>query len=261
MSKKSRSPMNSSNESFQPISVKPPSDSPALFRLRCFIDLQLLTIVRFLRPEMSKFYGGSIIDVGAGESPWKEWLSKKCSYKGIDIRYSTDFGMKNRGNEITLYDGGIMPFDENSFDGSLCIEVLEHAENPDLLLSEIFRILKPGSTLLLTVPWSARRHHIPYDFHRFTKERLEILLKKSRFTEISIEERGNDYCVIANKLIVNLVRNIKNLTVLNFIYKLPLISIISIFSVFMLVVSHISLLFNSSNNEDPLGYSCKAIKP
>ena len=250
-----------SSESFQPIPVKSPINSPVLFRLRCFIDLQLLTIVNFLQPAMSCLSQGAIIDVGAGESPWKQWLPQGCSYHGLDIRYSTEFGMSHRGDDITLYDGKVMPFAANAFDGSLCIEVLEHAEDPDFLLSEIFRIMKPGSFLLMTVPWSARRHHIPHDFHRFTKERLAILLAENGFTDIAINERGNDYCAIANKLIVALVRNLHQLTLVNAIYRIPLIGLMSVFSTVMLAVSHISLVFGTANSEDPLGYSCKAMKP
>ena len=248
-------------ESFQPISVKSPARSPMLFKIRCFIDLQLLTIVSFLKREMSNFSDGLIIDVGAGESPWRSWIPKQCQYRGIDIRHSTEFGMKYRDSNITLYDGGVMPFEKDTFNGALCIEVLEHTDNPELLLSEIFRILKPGSIMLLTVPWSARRHHIPYDFHRFTRERLSVLLSKSGFIDIIISERGNDYCVIANKLIINIIRNCRQLNLLNFYYKIPFIAIASLFSIFMLINSHVSLLFENSHNEDPLGYSCKAIKP
>jgi len=250
-----------SNESFKPISVKSPIKNPTLFRLRCLIDLQLLTIVNFLYSEISNFPRGSIIDIGAGESPWREWIPKQCSYQGIDVRNSTEFGMTHRGDEITLYDGGAMPFEDNLFNGSICIEVLEHAEDPEFLLAEIYRIMAPGSIMLLTVPWSARRHHIPYDFHRFTKERLTILLGNSGFIDITIKERGNDYCVIANKLIVNLIRNISQLNFSNFYYKIPFIGTVSLFSVFMLIVAHASLIFETPNNEDPLGYSCKAIKP
>jgi len=109
------------DESFQPISIKSPASAPIFFKLRCFVDLQVLTIANFLKPAMSDFRHGAIIDVGAGESPWKEWLPKECSYQGIDIRYATEFGMSRRGDEITLYDGGVMPFATNTFDGSLCI--------------------------------------------------------------------------------------------------------------------------------------------
>lgn len=108
-----------------------------------------------------------------------------------------------------------MPFESNSFDGALCIEVLEHALSPELLLAETNRILKPGSRLLLTVPWSARRHHIPHDYHRFTRERLEILLVNSGFDSIQIRERGDDYSVIANKLIVVIIRNLKRISIRN----------------------------------------------
>jgi SAM-dependent methyltransferase len=249
------------NESFQPISVKAPNQSPRLFQIRCVIDLQLLTIVRFLKPELLNFSGRSIIDVGSGEAPWREWIPSECKYHGIDIRNSKDFGMVHRGNEITIYDGRVMPFEKNSFNGALCIEVLEHAEDPELLLSEIFRVLKPGSTLLLTVPWSARRHHIPHDFHRFTRERLTSLFNNMGYVDVTISERGNDYCVITNKLIVNIVRNITDLNPFNFFYKIPYIGIVSTFFIFMLMVAHITLSADASESEDPLGYSCKAIKP
>lgn len=248
-------------ESFQPISVKSPMERPALFRLRCLVDLQLLTIAKFLQPAMACFAGGTILDVGAGESPWKQWLPAQCAYRGIDIRYATEFGMSQQGSEVTLYDGTVMPFAADAFDGALCIEVLEHAADPDVLLAEIFRVMKPGARLLLTVPWSARRHHIPHDFHRFTRERLAILLRQNGFADIRIAERGNDYCVIANKLIVNLIRNARQLRLCNAAYRLPLIGTVALFAGVMLALAHISLWRPGADSEDPLGYACQAMKP
>lgn len=247
-------------ESFKPISVKAPSANLFLFKIRCFIDFQLLTIVKFLHPEMTKLPQGVIIDIGAGESPWKCWLPAGCSYQGIDIGLSTEFGMNQRSDEITIYDGGVMPLDSNFFDGAICIEVLEHAEDPEFLLSEIARIMKSESVLILTVPWSSRTHHIPNDYHRFTKERLEVLLSNAGFTKISVKERGNDYCVIANKLTVILIRNIFQINLSNFIYRGPLIGISLTFSLVMIAIAHISLMYGSENSEDPLGYFCKATK-
>lgn len=248
-------------ESFQPISVKSPERHPWRFKLRCLLDLQLLTIAKFLQPALAALPPGIILDVGAGESPWKPWLPDGCRYQGIDIRYATEFGMRQRGQDVTLYDGGAMPFAANAFDGALCIEVLEHAADPDFLLAEIFRVMKPGSVLLLSVPWSARRHHIPHDFHRFTRERLAILLNQHGFTEVSIRERGNDYCVIANKLMVNMLRNLSRLRLANACYRLPLIGLMAVLATIMLGLAHLSLWFASPNNEDPLGYACTAMKP
>ena len=60
-------------ESFQPIAIRAPSDSPAMFAVRCAVDLQLLTIFQFLRTELAACRG-RVLDVGAGESPWRELL-------------------------------------------------------------------------------------------------------------------------------------------------------------------------------------------
>ena len=60
------------------------------------------------------------------------------------------------------------------------------------------RVLKPGGTLLATVPFSARVHYAPYDVHRFTKYALTEMF--AGFEAVTIEERGNDLAVIANKL-------------------------------------------------------------
>ncbi len=244
-------------EPFKPIPVQ--SKNLFLLNLRCLIDFQLKTIFNFLQSEFINLEG-NIIDVGAGESPWKRFLSNKSTYTGLDIEGVNNFGMKQVDSDLILYDGKIIPFESNLFDGALCIEVLEHSKNPNLLLSEISRILKPKSTLLLTIPWSARRHHIPNDYHRFSKEQLFILLENNGFTKISIQERGNDYCVVTNKLIILIIRNTQLMNITNFFYKIPFVIFILIFTTLMLVISHITLIFDDENNEDPLGYACKAEK-
>jgi SAM-dependent methyltransferase len=44
------------------------------------------------------------------------------------------------------------PFDDATYDTVVCTEVLEHVFEPDRLLREIFRVLKPGGRVILTVP-------------------------------------------------------------------------------------------------------------
>jgi len=228
--------------------------------MRCIFDLQLRTIVNFLVPELAKLHPGQIIDIGAGEAPWRSRLPDHCSYQGLDVLNYAHFGMTS-APDIAIYDGVNIPFDSNTFSGALCIEVLEHATNPELLLSEIFRVLKNGAPLLLSVPWSARRHHIPFDFHRFTKERLHQLLSHSGFTQVEVKERGNDYCVVFNKVLLLIVRNARALTIFNWFYRIPVMISLTPFTLLMLVISHISLLVPKQGNEDPLGYFCVASKP
>jgi SAM-dependent methyltransferase len=123
--------------------------------------------------------------------------------------------------DIIYYDGKLMPFDDATFDCILCIEVLEHSEDPQLLLSEIARVIKPQGTVLLSVPWSAREHYLPHDYYRFTRQRLQCLFAENSFGDVEIRERGNDICAIANKLTILTVRLIRPPPCLSHFVELP----------------------------------------
>lgn len=248
-----------SHEAFQPISVKPPSDNPLLFRIRCYVDLQLGTIVKYLRPAMSGLRG-RVLDVGAGESPWKEWLPPQCQYQGIDVSNADEYGMAADRQDVVYYDGDVIPFPDASFDGAICIEVLEHVERPDEFVAEIARVLKGNAILLLTVPWSARRHHIPHDYHRFTRERIGALLTGHGFSDVKIQERGNDIGSIASKLMVLEIRLLKPGRIADGLWSLPLAVIMAPVVAAMILAAHISDALGRGSKEDPLGYFVRATR-
>jgi SAM-dependent methyltransferase len=248
-------------EAFQPIAVTSPATNPLLFRLRCLIDLQLGTIVEKLRPALAQVTG-NVLDVGAGQSPWRAWLPPATSYQGIDVGYANEFGMDSDRTDIVYYDGRVMPFDDATFDCVLCIEVLEHSEDPQLLVSEIARVVKPGGTVLLTVPWSARLHHLPHDYHRFTRVRLQDLFIQNGFGGVEIHERGNDIGAIANKLTVLTIRLLRPPSSLrkawHILWKYPAGFLSGGLAVCFIVAAHISFALGLGSNEDPLGYFVRA---
>ena len=49
-------------------------------------------------------------------------------------------------------DTGLLPYDDSSVDVALMIDVLEHVEQPETVLSEIARILRPDGKMLAFVP-------------------------------------------------------------------------------------------------------------
>ena len=248
-----------SQEAFQPISVKSQSSNPLLFWVRCLVDLQLGTIVKYLRPSMAALRG-RILDVGAGESPWKEWLSPQCQYQGIDVANAAEYGMHASRADIVYYDGKVIPFPDASFDGAICIEVLEHVERPEESVAEIARVLREGAVLLLTVPWSARRHHIPHDYHRFTRERIGSLLAEHGFAEMEIRERGNDVGAIASKLIVLEIRLLRPKRAVDGVWSLPLALLAAPVVTAMIVAAHVSDAMGMGSKEDPLGYFARAVR-
>lgn len=249
----------SAPEGFQPVAVESPIAHPMRFRLRCLLDLQLATIVEHLRPALGDLHG-AVLDVGAGESPWRAWLPPDTHYTGLDVGHAADFGMDSRRSDIVYYDGRTMPLADDRFDAVLCIEVLEHATDPSLLLDEIFRVMKTNSTLLLTVPWSARRHHIPHDYHRFTREQLGIMLRAAGFSNVDVRERGNDICAIANKLIVLTIRLTRPRSPWRAILALPAAAFCGLLATGFAVCAHLSVALGKGSRDDPLGYFVRARK-
>jgi SAM-dependent methyltransferase len=248
-------------EGFQPIAVTSPASHPFLFRLRCLVDLQLGTIVKKLRPALTQVTG-KVLDVGAGQSPWRAWLPVATSYQGIDVGYADAFGMDSNRTDIVYYDGRVMPFADATFDCVLCIEVLEHSEDPQLLVAEIARVLRPEGTVLLTVPWSARLHHLPHDYHRFTRMRLQHLFTQVGFGNVEIHERGNDIGAIANKLTVLTVRLLRPPSslrkALHILWSYPFGLLSGVLAVCFIVAAHISFALEMGSNQDPLGYFVRA---
>jgi SAM-dependent methyltransferase len=244
-------------ERFQPIAVAPPSRHPLLFALRCVVDLQLATIARPLRPALQAVRG-KVLDVGAGMSPWRDWLPEGVLYQGIDVGNAGEFGMGGNRDELLYYDGGKMPLRDCAFDAALCVEVMEHAADPAMLLAEIARVLRPQGNLILTVPWSARRHHLPHDYHRFTRERLAALLGAAGFVDIRIAERGNDISAIANKLIVLCLRLALPRRWPQIMWTWPCLALAAPVAIGFLAAAHASLALGLGSEEDPLGYFVQA---
>lgn len=246
-------------EAFKPIPVSDPTRHPWWFRLRCAVDLQLASIAKHLRPALSRLEG-SVLDVGAGQAPWRGWLPPGIVYRGVDVENAFEFGMPESIQGISHYDGVTLPFPDSSFDNVICIEVLEHTSEPEVLMSEMARVLRTGGQILLSVPWAARRHHIPYDFHRFTRERLQKLFAASDFVEIIIKERGSDVGVIANKLTILTIRLLRPEAKLRTIPIMALgLGCLPIALVF-LVAAHAVEYLGVDTSEDPLGYFVKAVR-
>lgn len=64
--------------------------------------------------------------------------------------------------KILQYDGKILPFPENQFDIVTANDVYEHVKDPRLMLSEIYRVLKPDGILFIHNPnklWPIETHY------------------------------------------------------------------------------------------------------
>ncbi len=168
-----------------------------LERLRRFLDLQYASIYRdiaFLARRMR----GDVLDVGCGAQPFRHLLAGKCIYRGIDsAQAQVDFGP--RFPDTTYFDGNQWPVGHESVDYVLTTETMEHVLDSEVFLQEAHRCLRPGGQIIVTVPFSARWHFIPYDYWRFTPSALEWLLTRAGFCDVRVHARGNAVTVLAYK--------------------------------------------------------------
>lgn len=144
---------------------------------------------KYLFKEVKKFsqnYGGNkkILDIGCGAKPYKD-LFQKDDYLGIDIKRDAHNDSEKAVDKF--YDGQNIPYNDSSFDIVISTQVFEHVEYPEKLFKEIYRVLKRGGILFLTMPFVWSEHEIPYDFRRFTRFEHKRILEQNNFKIISIK--------------------------------------------------------------------------
>jgi len=129
----------------------------------------------------------SILDAGAGECVYKSFFSH-CNYMAIDLAVGESrWNYANLDYIAPLHE---MPIDDGTFDALLCTQVLEHLELPRESIKEMYRVLKPGGKLYVTVPMAHPEHQSPHDFFRYTSYGLESICRHAGFHDIKITPFG-----------------------------------------------------------------------
>lgn len=144
--------------------------------------------------KLSGVIEGCVLDVGCGSKPYKQEFKKATKYVGLDIEES---GHDHSEEKIDVfYDGINIPFKDESFDSVVSFEVLEHIFQPEKLIKEIIRVLRPNGFFLLTTPFLWDEHEQPYDYARYTSFGLSHLLRENGFEIVKFVKSVNDLRVV-----------------------------------------------------------------
>jgi SAM-dependent methyltransferase len=242
-----------------PAHVAPTSlSNKVLLFLRQLLDFQFNTIYSTLQRLVPSF-PGTIVDIGCGNCPFEHLVdTSKAHYIGVDVEDANKWDYQNA--KIITYDGQHLPFATGSIDHFICTEVLEHVADPHELIADMHRVLKPGGVGIITIPWSARFHYKPYDYHRYTPSTLQQLF--ARFSQIDIQHRGTDINVIVNKSIVLYFGNWSTLTESMIWLPIKVLLLVITGPIVGLLVGwgHLALWFGWGSPDDPLGYTIKVTK-
>lgn len=156
-----------------------------------------------------------LLDVGCGPGTignvgLYETLKKHYTIYGIDFLKSNIRSIKERfpQGKFSQAEATSLPFDNNYFDIILARHIFEHVEDPEKVLAEIKRVLKPRALITIAVPHEILEHllikilpaNIERDRHHqriFTEKDLLYLLKKQEFTVISSKQEKWPWFVIS----------------------------------------------------------------
>jgi len=187
-----------------------------------------------------------VLDAGAGEGQYADRFTRQ-KYIGVDLGIG-DTNWNYAGLDC-LADLTALPFRDASFDAALNVVTLEHVREPQCVLSELGRVMKPGAKLLLVVPHEWEEHQIPHDYFRYTRYGVRLLVERAGLEIESLEPVGGFFRMLSRRLFNGLQ-----------FFPGPFFILAALFLVPPAVVAP---LFDSLDRERrfTLGYICVARKP
>jgi ubiquinone/menaquinone biosynthesis C-methylase UbiE len=102
--------------------------------------------------EILKNKSGAILDVGCGNGVMTRLFVPYFErVVGTDVQEEPMLSSDVKA-EWVVSGGEKMPFEDAEFDAITSFEVLEHVEDPEQMMKECYRVLKPGGQMILSVP-------------------------------------------------------------------------------------------------------------
>lgn len=140
-----------------------------------------------IRGCLSRATAGRILEIGCGISPMFDHGSRviftDLSWRALACLKKFLTNTNALGKRFTVCGATQLAFKESSFDSVICSEVLEHVEDDEGALKEIYRVLHAGGQLILTCPVRSEYlsfddefvgHYRRYDVQNLT-ERLSVI--------------------------------------------------------------------------------------
>ncbi len=159
---------------------------------------------------LKEFASGDLLDLGCGKAPlYGVYKSLVTSVTLADWDNSLH---ENKHLDMACDITKKLPFNNNSFDTIILSDVLEHIPNPNDVLTELKRILRPNGIVLMNVPFMYWVHEAPHDFYRYTEFMLRKLVEDQEMIVVKLDALAGGWAVlldVASKLFVNKTRMVK----------------------------------------------------
>ena len=142
-----------------------------------------------LSQELPRKSNLKVLDIGCGTGETMSFV--KSIRRGVDVvgvdnsQVAVNFAIK-RGHQVVKVDALKLPFQNETFDVILILDVIEHIKDDEAFLIEAKRVLKKGGKIIITAPalqfiWS--KHDTGQGHQRrYTRHMIRGLAKTSRLS-------------------------------------------------------------------------------
>lgn len=178
-----------------------------------FQYLDVFYLYRSLKGVLPHTRGGSVLDVGCGDAPYRAWFGRSVHYIGIDTQ-------EGEGVDHVIDGASQWPLENESVDIVLCTQVLEHVEDLPLVLNETARVLRAGGLLIASFPFIYNEHGAPNDYRRFSAHGAKLLWPDWKV--VTLERQGGIGSTLAS-LWLNWFEATMNRNFLTRVLKAPLL--------------------------------------
>ncbi len=135
----------------------------------------------------------SLVDVGCGDGSFCGWVAQRRKVDrivGADVSGPRLARARSRFPDVEFVEAKVptLPFQDNEFHATTCIQVLEHVEDPEVALYELARISSkyvivsvPYKEKLQTLlcPWCLRKFPASGHLHSFDAEKLSCMVHRA----------------------------------------------------------------------------------
>lgn len=151
--------------------------------------------------------GQSLLDVGAGEQPYRSSASH-LTYLAQDVARYDGLG-SGEGLQTGSWDCSKVELvcdlldipEDRQYDAVLCTEVLEHVPDPVAALKKMARLVRPGGRLIVTAPFASFTHFAPYHYATgFSRYFYETHLPDLGFEITTLENNGGFFDYLAQEM-------------------------------------------------------------
>ena len=145
---------------------------------------------------------GAVLDIGGRDFfqyvvqdpliQFDSWICLELERSATD---NTDTRYK-----LVIGDGENPPFETDTFDTVINLQVLEHTLHPEVMVREIARVLKKGGKAVFLIPQTSALHEIPTHYYNFTKYWVQEIFPAAGLEIIELTPLGGRWSTHASHM-------------------------------------------------------------